>query len=229
MARASDERSFDLHLHSTYSPDGEMSPADLVRTAVARGLNGIALTDHNSTGGIKQAREEAAKFSGFLVIPGIEVSSREGHVIGLGIESPVASGLEVAETVERIRSAGGLPVASHPYRRFTGVGEECIRSSRFEAVEVLNGRSPSRKNLRACRLAVELKLGLSAGSDGHRMSEVGRCYIVAGEDTRGVDGFLELIRRRKVKTWGRSAGVIEVARTLTKITTELLKRRGKRI
>jgi hypothetical protein len=40
---------------------------------------------------------------------------------------------------------------------------------------------------------------------------------------------LELIRRRKVRTWGRSAGVIEVARTLTKITTELLRRRGKRI
>lgn len=229
MARESGERAFDLHLHSTYSPDGEMSPADLVRTAVAGGLSGIALTDHNSTRGIREAREEAAKYQGFLVIPGIEVSSREGHVIGLGVESPVASGLEVAETVERIRSAGGLPVASHPFRRFTGVGEGCIRSSRFEAVEVLNGRSPSRKNLRACRLAVELKLGLSAGSDGHKMSEVGRCYIVAGEDPGGVDGFLELIRRRKVKTWGRSAGMIEVARTLTKITTELLKRRGRRI
>lgn len=229
MARASGERSFDLHLHSTYSPDGEMSPADLVRTAVARGLNGIALTDHNSTRGIKQAREEAAKFPGFLVIPGMEVSSREGHVIGLGIESPVASGLAVAETVERIRSAGGLPVASHPYRRFTGVGEQCIRSARFEALEVLNGRSPPRKNLKACRLAVELKQGLSAGSDGHRMSEVGRCYIVAGDDPAGADGLLELIRKRKVKTWGRSAGFVEVARTLAKISRELIKRGGKRI
>jgi predicted metal-dependent phosphoesterase TrpH len=229
MAPASGEKNFDLHLHSTYSPDGEMCPADLVRTAVAGGLNGIALTDHNSTRGLKEAREAAAKFQGFLVIPGIEVSSREGHVIGLGIESPVASGLEVAETVERIRAAGGLPVASHPYRRFTGVGEDCIRSSRFEAVEVLNGRSPSRKNLRACRLAVELKLGLCAGSDGHKVSEVGRCYIVAGEDPGSVDGLLALIRRRKVRTWGRSAGMIEVARTLTKITTELLRRRGRRI
>jgi predicted metal-dependent phosphoesterase TrpH len=229
MAPASVERTFDLHLHTTHSPDGDMSPADLVRTAVARSLSGIALTDHNSTGGIKAAREEAAKFPGFIVIPGIEVSSREGHVIGLGIESPIASGLEVADTVEKIRAAGGLPVAAHPYRRFTGIGEDCIRASRFEAVEVLNGRSPSRKNLRACRLSVELKQGLSAGSDGHKMSEVGRCYIVADEDPGSAEGLLELIRRRKVRTWGRSAGVIEVARTLTKITTELLRRRGKRI
>ena len=76
---------------------------------------------------------------------------------------------------------------------------------------------------------MELKQGLSAGSDGHKMSEVGRCYIVADEDPGSAEGLLELIRRRKVRTWGRSAGVIEVARTLTKITTELLRRRGKRI
>jgi predicted metal-dependent phosphoesterase TrpH len=218
MAPASGERTFDLHLHSTYSPDGEMRPADLVRTAVAKGLNGIALTDHNTTRGLKEA-----------VIPGMEVSSREGHIIALGSETPVAAGLEVAETVDRIRAAGGLPVASHPFRRFTGVGEDCIRSARFEALEVLNGRSPSRKNLRACRLAVDLKLGLSAGSDGHRMPEVGRCYVVVDTDPGGVDGFLEMMRKRRVRTWGRSAGVIDVARTLAKISRELIKRRGRRI
>ncbi len=229
MARASDDRTFDMHLHTNRSPDGEMSPADLVRAAAAEGLDGIAVTDHNSTSGVEEAREEARKFEGFLVIPGIEVSSRDGHVIGLGIGSPVPPGLGAAETVERILAAGGLPVASHPFRRFTGVGEDCIRSARFEAVEVLNGRSPSRKNLRACRLSVELDKCLSAGSDGHKVSEVGRCYIVAGEDPAGVDGLLELIRRKRVTTWGRSASLIDVARTLAKISRELIKRRGKRI
>jgi len=229
MAPGSGERSFDLHLHTTYSPDGRMTPGDLVRTAVSKGLNGVAVTDHNSTGGIKEAREEAGKFPGFLVIPGMEVSCKEGHILALGIESPIVSGLVVAETVEKIRAAGGLPVASHPFRRFTGIGEDCIRSANFEALEVLNGRSPSRKNLKACRLAVEMKLGLSAGSDGHKVSEVGRCYIVTESDPGSVDGFLELVRRRKVKAWGRSASYIDVARTLAKITTELLKRRGKRI
>ncbi|MBM4249249.1 MAG: PHP domain-containing protein [Euryarchaeota archaeon] len=229
MARASGERGFDLHLHTTHSPDGEMTPTDLVRTAVAKGLGGVALTDHNSTRGIREAREAAAGFPGFLVVPGIEVSTKGGHIIGLGIDAPVASGLEVPETVERIRALGGLPVASHPYRRFTGIGEDCIRSARFGAVEVLNGRSPSRKNLRACRLALELRLGLSAGSDGHRTSEVGRCYVVPESDPGGVDGLLEQIRGKRVRTWGRSAGLMEVARTLTKISTGLVRRRGKRI
>ena len=229
MARASVEWTFDLHLHTTYSPDGEMTPGDLVRTAVSKGLNGVAITDHNSTRGINEAREEAKKFEGFLVIPGMEVSSKEGHILALGVESPIMSGLEVAETVDRIRAAGGLPVASHPFRRFTGIGEDCIRTARFEALEVLNGRSTSRKNLRACQLAMDLRLGLSAGSDGHKVSEVGRCYLVAESDPGSVDGFLEMIRKNKVRAWGRSASYIEVARTLTKITRELLKRRGKRI
>lgn len=229
MARASVEWTFDLHLHSTFSADGEMGPGDLVRTAVAKGLDGIALTDHNSMRGVKEATEEARKFEGFLVIPGMEVSSKEGHIIALGVKAPVASGLEVAETVERIRAAGALPVASHPFRRFTGIGEDCIRSARFEALEVLNGRSPSRKNLRACRLALDLGLGLSAGSDGHRTSEVGRCYVVTEEDPVTADGLLEMMRKKRVRTWGRSASLIEVARTLAKISGELLKRRGKRI
>ena len=229
MARGSGEWSFDLHLHTTYSPDGEITPADLVRTAVARGLQGIAITDHNSTGGVRPAREEASKFAGFVVIPAMEISSKGGHVIALGVESPIPAGLPVEETVEKVRAAGGLPVASHPFRRFTGLDEDCIRSARFEALEVLNGRSPSRKNLRACRLAVDMKLGLSAGSDGHKISEVGRCFILTDTDPGGVDGLLEMIRRRNVRTWGKSAGMIVLAKTLTKITGGLIRRRGKRI
>jgi predicted metal-dependent phosphoesterase TrpH len=229
MAPGSDERRFDLHLHTTYSPDGGMTPADLVRTAVAEGLSGIAVTDHNSTRGVKEAREVAEGFAGFMVIPGMEVSSRDGHILALGVTSPIPAGLDARETIERTHATGGLAVASHPYRRFTGLGEDCIRLNRFEALEVLNGRSPSRKNLKACRLAVEMGLGLSAGSDGHKVSEVGRCYVVTDGDPGGVDGLLEMVRRRKVRTWGRSAGMVEVARTLAKITGGLIRRRGRRI
>lgn len=220
---------YDLHLHTTFSPDGEMTPADLVRTAVAEGLNGIAVTDHNSTRGVREAREAAEKFAGFVVIAGMEVSSSDGHILALGVAGPIPAGLAAAETIERIRRAGGLAAASHPYRRFTGLGEDCIRQNRFEAIEVLNGRSPSRKNLRACRLAIEMKLGLSAGSDGHKTSEVGRCYVVLDDDPGGADGLLEKMRARKTRTWGRSAGMIEVARTLSKIGRELIKRGGRRI
>jgi predicted metal-dependent phosphoesterase TrpH len=229
MAQGSDERRLDLHVHSSFSPDGEMTPAELVRAAVERGLHGIALTDHNSMEGIGPAREAALKHPGFLVIPGMEISSADGHVIALGVQHPVPAGLPVNETVERILAAGGLPVASHPFRNFTGLDEAQIRGAGFEALEALNGRSPKRKNLRACRLAMSLDLGLSAGSDGHRPVEVGRCCVIAETEPAGVDDFLEMMRKKRTSTWGRSAGLMDVAMTAAKIGRELIRRRGKRI
>jgi len=229
MAPRSDEWKIDLHLHSTFSPDGEMTPAELVRTAVDKGLQGVALTDHNSVSGVGQAREAALKYPGFLVVPAMEVSSSDGHVIALGVEEPIPPGSTAVETVERIRAAGALAVASHPFRNFTGMDEQTIRMAGFEALEVLNGRSPKRKNLRACRLAMSLELGLSAGSDGHRTSEVGRCYIIVDGDPGGVEGLLESIRKKNTRAWGTSASFIEVARTAAKIGRELIKRRGRRI
>jgi predicted metal-dependent phosphoesterase TrpH len=229
MAQGSDERRLDLHVHSSYSPDGEMTPAQLVRAAIDRGLSGIALTDHNTTAGIGPAREAALKRPGFLVIPAVEISSAQGHVIALGVSDPIPSGMPVGETVENVLAAGGLPVASHPFRNFTGLDESQIRGARFEAIEVLNGRSPNRKNLRACRLAMSLGLGLSAGSDGHRPVEVGRCCVITESEPAGVDDFLELMRKKKTSTWGRSAGLMEVARTAAKIGREFIGRRGKRI
>jgi hypothetical protein len=229
MAAGSDEWRIDLHIHSTFSPDGEMTPAQLVAAAVDKGLRGIAITDHNSISGIGQVREAAQKYPGFLVIPGMEVSSAQGHVLALGVKSPIAPGLPVNETVDSILAAGGLPVASHPFRNFTGLDEQQIRGASFGALEVLNGRSPKRKNLRACRLALTLDLGLSAGSDGHRPAEVGRCYVIADGQPGGVDDLLEMMRKKRLKTWGRSAGLIEVARTAAKIGRELIRRGGRRI
>jgi hypothetical protein len=159
----------------------------------------------------------------------MEISSAQGHVIALGVKDPIPAGMPVNETVERILAAGALPVASHPFRNFTGLDESQIRGARFEAIEVLNGRSPNRKNLRACRLAMSLGLGLSAGSDGHRPVEVGRCYVITDGEPRGADDVLEMIRKRRARTWGRSSGIIEVARTAAKIGREFIGRRGKRI
>jgi 3',5'-nucleoside bisphosphate phosphatase len=81
-------RKVDLHLHSHVS-DGQLSPAELVRTAARVGLDAIALTDHDTAGGVDEALE-AAEIHGCAVIPGIEISSRWGehefHVLGYWID-----------------------------------------------------------------------------------------------------------------------------------------------
>jgi predicted metal-dependent phosphoesterase TrpH len=79
----------DLHTHTTYS-DGSLTPAQLVARAVQRGLQVMALTDHDCTDGLPEALEEAARYPGFLLIPGVELSTdvpqNEVHVLGYFIE-----------------------------------------------------------------------------------------------------------------------------------------------
>ena len=114
----------DLHNHTRYSPDSRVSPADLVAAAKRIGLGGLAITDHNAVGGVKEAQEAAGE--AFLVIPGIEVSTASGHVLGYGVREVVPRDLSVAESVERIVALGGVAVAAHPFRFWSGLGGDAL-------------------------------------------------------------------------------------------------------
>jgi len=219
----------DMHVHSSYSSDGLIKPAELVKEAARKGLNGMALTDHNSIGGLDEAKETARMIPGFIFIPGIEISTKKGHILAFGVKDAPRRRMPVDETVEWIIAAGGLPVAGHPYRSFTGIGERRVRGAKFAAVEVLNARSPRYKNEKARKLCEELGLGMTAGSDCHRLRELGRAYTIAENVTGGADGLLEMIRKRRTRAGGRSATLPEVASHSSKIGKDLLKRRWKRI
>lgn len=85
-------RTADLHLHTTAS-DGQYTPAQLVRLAKARGLEAAAITDHDTTAGLKEAMQAGEK-CGLRVIPGIELSAKEYpslHILGYGVspDAPV--------------------------------------------------------------------------------------------------------------------------------------------
>src|SRR5205809_6957798 len=103
----------DLHNHTRYSPDSRVSPTDLVARARQLRLDGIAITDHNSVAGIREAEAAAA---GLIVLSGIEISTRSGHVIAYGVREATPRDLPVRETVGRITALGGVAVAPHPYR-----------------------------------------------------------------------------------------------------------------
>src|SRR5207249_11639463 len=120
---------FDLHNHPRYSPGSRVPPADLVRLAQKLRLGGIAITDHNSVGGIEQA--EAAAGPNFLVLPAIEISTNAGHVLAYGVREAIPRNLSVADTVERIVALGGVPVAAHPYRCGSGLGERPLAAASF--------------------------------------------------------------------------------------------------
>jgi predicted metal-dependent phosphoesterase TrpH len=173
----------DLHNHTSFSSDGVMSPAELLRAARANGLGCVAVTDHNTIEGALQALALAeADLTLPRVIPGIEVSTADGDVIGLYVREPVPSGLPASVTIELIRQQGGLAYLPHPFdvvrRASITPAVRDQTAAQVDVVEVLNGRSLSPWSVRnSGRLADRSGKPWGAGSDAHRSTEVGRAYV----------------------------------------------------
>ncbi len=165
----------DLHVHTTFSKDSLITPKDLVYYSKKRGLNAVAITDHDQLDGAYRI----AKETDFLVIPGMEVSSAEGHIVALNVKELIPKGFSAVETVERIHKAGGVAVACNPFVRFKGCLRERVCES-FDAVEVVNARAqPYKDSVRKAQETAErLKLSRVAGTDAHYGPQIGYGYTV---------------------------------------------------
>lgn len=206
----------DLHIHSTCSRDGTASPAEIVRRCRQLGLSGFSITDHNAVGGSLEACA-SARSEGLLAISGLEVSTSEGHVLAYGLRELVPRGLTAAETVDRIKAAGGIAVVAHPVRFPSGTGLSIAESVRFDAIEVLNGGNSSAANGSALKLAERLGRPQTGGSDAHKIGEVGRAYTVV-DDASTEEQVLDAIRKGLSRPGGRNRtcaeGVAYSAETL---------------
>ncbi len=193
----------DLHVHTVYSADSIITPKELVFYAKKRGLNAVAVTDHNKVeGALKIAKE-----TDFLVIPGIEVSSRDGHIVGLNIHEAIPRGLSADETVERIHQAGGIAIACHPFALFKGsIGKHV--TAKFDAVETINSSSfPFRRASRkAHELAENFKLPKVAGTDAHYAPVIGFAYTVIDSELN-TETITKAITQGRCQPFGRALPV----------------------
>jgi hypothetical protein len=195
----------DMHIHTVRSRDAHIEPRELVAAARRLGLFAIAVTDHNTVAAVREVAS-LAHGQDVLVVPGIEVSSRDGHVLALGVSEAVPQGLAADETVRRIEDLGGLAIAAHPGRVHTGLHDDVIREAGFCAVEAANGHSSKGLNRSARRLAAGLGTATTGGSDAHFPSEVGNCRTAFPTAPADVEGVLEAIRGREVQAVGGGMG-----------------------
>lgn len=217
----------DLHNHTRYSPDSRVAPDQLVAVAQKMGLAGIAITDHNAVGGIRVA--EVAASGSFLVIPAIEVSTEAGHVLGYGIRDPIPRDLSVAETAERIVALGGVPVAAHPFRFWSGLGPAAVRQASFPAYETCNGRTLRRGNAQARALARARKVGETGGSDSHFLDEVARAATAIDAGVLRLDDVLQTLGQGKTVAQGIDRGAAATVRYVTKCVGQWFLRGMRRI
>ncbi|WP_276272151.1 PHP domain-containing protein [Haloarcula litorea] len=198
--------SVELHAHSSLSHDGRDPVELLLEQASAVGLDALAVTDHDELDASLEAADLAPEY-GLIGIPGMEVSSAAGHVIGLGIQEVVPAGLSFRETLDRIRDQGGIAVVPHPFQESRhGVLAEISKDtlSEADAIEVYNSRLlTGRSNRQAERFARRRRLPMTAGSDAHIAEMVGQAVTEVDADERSVDGILDAVADGRTTVVGK--------------------------
>jgi len=187
-------------LHTNYSYDSVIKPEEVVFYAEKRGLDGVAITDHDRIDcALKMAKE-----TNFLIIPGIEISSLDGHVLGLNIQELIPKGLSVDETVDRIHSLGGIAVACHPKSLFKGsLGERT--NSKLDAVEVINASAfPFNYSVKhGQKIASRLGKAKVGGSDAHYGPEIGCAYTLVDAELE-IEEIVKSISKGLCQPFGRA-------------------------
>ncbi len=186
----------DLHIHTTMS-DGANSPKEVVLAAFYKGLNAIAVTDHDTFQGALAAKRYASSID-LLVITGCEVSTLEGDVLVL-CDSPVEISRSINELIDIAHSNNCLVIPAHPFDdRRNSVGDN-IYNYRWDAIEIYNASSPEYANKQAQLAAKILRLPGIGNSDAHSIDRIGIVYNKILVDDFSVNEILESIRKGKIK------------------------------
>jgi predicted metal-dependent phosphoesterase TrpH len=224
----------DLHFHSKYS-DGANSVAKIAEKVRQQNI-GIAITDHNEIKGAV----EIDQYDNIFSIPGIEVTSKEGtHILiyfydieslkqfykrdvrpYMGSDIMSSTKLEMEEIIGRARMYKSVIISPHPYcAAYTGIHNHHFPEKRFnkileliDGIEVINSENFSKWNLKGALLGFNLDKAVIGGSDGHRLSQIGRAitYAQCKNDRRS---FLNAIKKKKNKVMGKEIDILRKVRS----------------
>jgi len=184
--------------------------------SVATSLDAVAITDHNTMDGYERAREFRARFSHLQelsLIPGIEISSRAGHIIGLWVERVIPRNLSAEETIAAIHEQGGLALAPHPFAwlpglaEFTGVAHrfldlpfDGVETRNSTPSELLNNHRTTRANRAHAHPRAEF-----GGSDAHFLWAIGRTWTEY--PGRGSEALRQALLSRRTEAKGMPWGL----------------------
>ncbi|MBP2133784.1 putative metal-dependent phosphoesterase TrpH [Methanomicrobium sp. W14] len=214
----------DLHVHTNFSRDGESSVEDVLKRAEKAGLDAIAIVDHDTVEGAQYAKTLGGSV---LVIPGIEVSTKQGHLLVMGVDKPVPAGLDFYETVRIAREAGGLLILPHPYHQCRhGVARKVKNAIEVvDAVESFNSRYiVGSANKKAGIKARFFGKPCVAGSDAHNCRFVGY-GVTKIEAEKNVPSILAAIKAGKTEPGGKMTPLRSYTRQSLKNTKRKIIRR----
>jgi len=195
----------DLHIHTKYSQDSSINPKTLVNQLFAHeSIKAVAVTDHNNIDGYDKVREMAKPFKDILIIPGVEITTPVGDLLVLGVTGLPPKPWNAECIIDFAKKNGGVVIAAHPYREY-GLGS-LAKNYDVDAIEVLNGGTPSHLNKLAENLAREMNTPGVAGTDAHNVDELWTVYTEV-QASLEVDEVLRSIKKGLVKACSCSRSI----------------------
>lgn len=196
----------DLHCHTCYSKDALSSPYNVIKEALKKGLDGIAITDHDTTSGWDDAIKAAKELNAFLIL-GEEIKSNKGDILGLFLKKEIKmKGCDPKEIIKEIHKQGGLAIIPHPFYKLEGFKDD-IKKYNIDGIEVFNAKRPiSSPDKKAFDFTIKNNLIMTAGSDCHTAGACGYAYVECG--AKDLNEFKEKLIKKQVKIQGKKAPLI---------------------
>lgn len=198
----------DLHCHTNpISWDSRLTPDELIDLSKKAGFDGVCLTEHDYFWDVHECAALATEHN-YLVLPGIEVNTENGHILAYGLTHYRFGMHRVAQLAEMVDEDGGVMVAAHPYRRYMpwyemseaelerGL-EKAAKNPAYGycvALETHHGRAAPQQNDFSERLRQRLGMAATGGSDAHQPSQVGRCATRFQSDISSLEELIAELR-----------------------------------
>jgi len=197
----------DLHLHTNYS-DGDLVD-NIVKVARFKGLDGLAITDHYTLEGYRVLKKLDNKL---LILPGVEIETKIAHILLIGIDTmPFKKVKSYVEVFEWAKDNNAVIILAHPMATYFSIKKnmKIIKRYKPDAIEVCNSLYPFFVLAKRFseKIAENLSLPMTGGSDAHRAIDVGNCYTLIDAEPN-VEDVMESIRKGKIRAKGKPSGII---------------------
>ncbi|MFX1514094.1 MAG: PHP-associated domain-containing protein [Promethearchaeota archaeon] len=183
----------DLHVHTRpYSSCSRLSLREVLNNLDPT-IEGLGITNHDSLDGVpRYARKGKTKDGESVLLPGVEITTIQGHIIAFGITEPPSKHLTPKEVIKIIHDEGGVAIAAHPFK--LGFKFEEMENLEWDAIEI-NGKIGRRENKQARQLARLLEIPLVGGSDTHSLKDLNSCVTVFKQEIKTVADVVHQIQR----------------------------------
>lgn len=190
----------DLHLHDNkYSTDSHISIEEIVREAKRKGLDGIALTNHENPDVVKEIDELVEKYD-FVIFPGVEYLTKDGDIVAFGIDKLPEEQMSAQEFIEYVDKFGGTCTAAHPYRTNNrGLEDKLYTVKGLTAIEGYNGSTSDYHNGLAVKAGKELGIQVIGSSDAHVVEKVGVYATLLPYKVKNVRELIEALKTNRCK------------------------------